>query len=351
MRKIESFEIKNEWDIGSARRYIANSCRDLGFNEIEVGEISIVVNELCTNIIKHGCVEGKIKFSKINNGLESGIEIISHDKGPGIENIDEVIKDGFSSKGTIGGGFGAIKRLMDDMEVYSQFNGDSCNYNPYSYNLKLNCTGTIIVAKKWLKSVKNIASQDIKISVMSRPHPNSNVNGDGYYIKHLKGKSIIAVIDGIGHGTEANKASKKACELIEENISKCLKEIILSLDTGLRHTRGVVIGLLAIDEFKGELTYVGIGNIQFTYIFEDNVVRILPTSGILGVTPNNKVRIQKVFYQKGSILIMNTDGISNKWQIDNYSREVRDNPSFLSNSILKDFGKNNDDSTVLVAVL
>ncbi|NJD01431.1 MAG: anti-sigma regulatory factor [Ruminiclostridium sp.] len=178
MKAIE-FEIGNDWDIGHTRRYIVEESRKIGFNDIELGEISIVINELCTNFIKHNAVAGTLSFKILNESGMTGIEIVARDKGPGIRDVDEVIKDGISSRGTMGGGLGAIKRLMDFFEIHSS------HISERSCHPGFDSAGTVIILRKWAEIKAKHEESDIKISVLSRPYPDAKANGDFYYIKKL----------------------------------------------------------------------------------------------------------------------------------------------------------------------
>lgn len=343
--------MSNDWDVGQVRRHIAEKSKEIGFSNIAVGEISIVVNELCTNLLKHHSVEGKIIFKRLEINGRVGIEIIAEDKGPGIVNVDEVIKDGISTKGTMGGGLGAIKRLMDSFELYSRTRTNLGKYIGYGHFWGNNGIGTIVITQKWLTSESDMGKKEVKISVMSRPYIGCKVNGDVYYIKESNNKIIFALIDGLGHGVEANKAAIRANELLEENNYKPLKELLYSVDNGMKHTRGAVIGICIIDKNTKSFQYGSIGNVQLRYILNNKTRKFIATNGTLGITLNTKVNVQQSSYENGGIIIMNTDGISNKLEYDEYLGLPTHNPTVLSNMIFRDFAKDNDDATVLVAVI
>lgn len=351
MVSIDIFKINDEWDIGHTRRYIVEESKKLGFNRTELAEISIVINELCTNFIKHKAVEGMLVF-KILNETDNrvGIEIRAQDKGPGIKDVDEVIKNGVSSKGTMGGGVGAIKRLMDSFEIYSNYN-DSKYVSFESSHPELESIGTLIILKKWTHSNSKLEENDIKFSILSRPYPGMRANGDHYYVKKFKDRCIFAIIDGLGHGIEANSVSRLVSEIINNNTHKSIEDILITINKGLLHTRGAVAGILLIDTIKKEFQYSAVGNIEFRYILNGNTERLIPSNGILGAYSRNKIKVHRKIYEKDAIITMCTDGIINKWDYTSYLYMDLVNPAILANSILKDFGKNTDDATILVAVL
>lgn len=345
MITIDVFKIDNEWDIGHTRRYIVEESKKLGFNSTELCEISIVINELCTNFIKHKAIEGTLIFSKLNDLERTAIQIVAKDKGPGIKNIDEVIQDGVSSKGTMGGGLGAIKRLMDSFEIYSLNNTEPSTHK------ESNLIGTIIVIKKWANNRLKYNECEIEFSLLSRPYPGISVNGDYYYINKRRDRCIFAVIDGLGHGVGANKVSKLASEIIDNNVDKSIEEILIAVNKGLRYTRGVVAGIIKIDTIKREFEYSAVGNIEFRYLFNGKTERLIYSNGLLGAYDNKKIKVHKKTYDKDAIITMCSDGIINKWDYTSDLNMEFNTPDNIANWILRDFAKKNDDATVLVALL
>ncbi len=102
---------------------------------------------------------------------------------------------------------------------------------------------------------------------------------------------------------------------------------------------------------KKEFQYSAVGNIEFRYILNGNTERFISTNGILGASSIIKIQVHRKTYEKNAIITLCTDGIINKWNCTSFLDKDFSNPSVFANSILQDFGKNNDDATVLVAVL
>ncbi len=50
---------------------------------------------------------------------KKGLEIVIVDKGPGIPDINQAVKDGYSTAGGLGLGLGGAKRLMDELRIES----------------------------------------------------------------------------------------------------------------------------------------------------------------------------------------------------------------------------------------
>jgi anti-sigma regulatory factor (Ser/Thr protein kinase) len=105
---------------GEARRLAVSLCHALEFNELRTAQIALVVTELATNLIKHTAqAGGYLIFTPIEQNGVIGLDILSLDQGPGIINIGECLRDGYSSTGTTGGGLGSIRRQSSLFDIYS----------------------------------------------------------------------------------------------------------------------------------------------------------------------------------------------------------------------------------------
>src|SRR6478735_3054457 len=90
-----------------------------GFSERKLGEIDIIIAELVTNLVRHGG-GGQLFVKLIEDSEIPGIEIISVDSGPGMADVNRMMEDGMSTKNSLGQGLGAIKRLSQVFQIYSQ---------------------------------------------------------------------------------------------------------------------------------------------------------------------------------------------------------------------------------------
>ena len=99
-------QIGDESGVGGARRAAMALAGAAGFNEVDAGKVAIAVTEAATNVLKHAG-GGEILLRT----TEAGVEMLAIDKGPGIADLPEALRDGQSSSGTAGIGLGAISRL------------------------------------------------------------------------------------------------------------------------------------------------------------------------------------------------------------------------------------------------
>lgn len=127
----KKISVEEELDIVTARRAGRELSRSLGFNIVDQTRITTAISELARNIVLYaGC--GTVTLRKINN--PPGIEIIAQDYGHGIPNVEQAMKDGFSTSNGLGAGLPGVRRLMDDFELKT---------DPGK--------GTVVRIVKWLK--------------------------------------------------------------------------------------------------------------------------------------------------------------------------------------------------------
>ena len=128
----EDFIICKESDVLTATHSTMAFAREVGFSTSMQSMIATAVSELATNIIKYAG-RGYITVGVLKQNNQYGIEVISEDHGPGIEDRVKALTDNFSTGNTLGVGLPGVKRLMDEMLI------DSAKDH-----------GTKIVARKWM---------------------------------------------------------------------------------------------------------------------------------------------------------------------------------------------------------
>jgi len=132
-------EIKEEYDIVTARVSAKEEAKKLGFGIVDQTRIATAVSELARNIVDYageGVIEiNVVRAEAVKGGSSSsrsgsehhgevgerlGLEIIAADNGPGIEDVEKALEDGFSTGGGLGIGLGGVRRLMDEFEIQSK---------------------------------------------------------------------------------------------------------------------------------------------------------------------------------------------------------------------------------------
>jgi len=118
----ERLALVDEGGIVAARQRAREMARRLGFGMVDQSRIATAVSELARNVVRYA-VDGRgdvtIRDLTTTPG-RTGIEIVVQDKGPGIADIEQAMRDGFTSGGGLGMGLPGTKRLMDDMQIASK---------------------------------------------------------------------------------------------------------------------------------------------------------------------------------------------------------------------------------------
>ena len=98
----------------------------LGFRMLDQTRLATVASELARNIIKYA-VRGRLiaQPTEDPNGRQA-LRLIFEDHGPGIPNIEEAMRDGFSTGHSLGKGLPGSKRLVDEFKIESEIGQGTC---------------------------------------------------------------------------------------------------------------------------------------------------------------------------------------------------------------------------------
>jgi len=316
---------------GEARRIAIALASRLGFNETERGKVGIVVTEVANNLVRHA-VDGKLLLQPLTRNKIEGIEILALDKGPGMSNISECLRDGFSTAGTPGTGLGAISRLSAFFDIYSVAN-----------------VGTACLAQLWASPLPtSLPDSNLESGVVCLPKTGEEISGDAWAIDQDSGRSLVLVADGLGHGPQAALASREAVRIFRSNLGRSPKEIVEAAHAALRSTRGAALAIAEVDVERLTVRFAGVGNISGTIFSPEKSNSMVSYNGTVG----HEVRkIQEFVYQwpKGGLLVMHSDGLATQWRLDRYPGLVAKHPSLIAGVLYRDFNRGRDDVTVLVA--
>ncbi len=113
------FPIRSEQDLVTARAEARTAAQIIGFRLVDQSRIATAVSELTRNVLRYATNgQGTIEIRAVRDVSErEGIEIVVSDSGPGIGDIDMVLRDGYSSGTGLGLGLPGTRRLMDEMEI------------------------------------------------------------------------------------------------------------------------------------------------------------------------------------------------------------------------------------------
>ena len=123
--------ITSDQDVIAARQQGRALAVKLDFSPGDSTLIATAISELARNIVSYAR-RGEIRIRPAHNSARPGIVIVASDDGPGIRDIRQAMRDGFSTSGSLGLGLPGVRRLMDDFEIVSEQG-----------------KGTTVTVKKW----------------------------------------------------------------------------------------------------------------------------------------------------------------------------------------------------------
>ncbi|MEH1901952.1 MAG: ATP-binding SpoIIE family protein phosphatase [Nostoc sp.] len=329
MRESVAITITESSQTGEARRVAMALATRLGFQETERGKVGIVVTEVANNLVQHAH-GGVVLLRTINQDLAVGIEVLSLDKGSGMVDVDQCLQDGFSTAGTSGNGMGAIRRLAGLFEVYSISN-----------------QGTALLAHLWSDSTPHPPEKTLEIGAICLPKRGEDVSGDAWAYVVDGRRSLLLVADGLGHGPGAASAASQALRIFQDNHHRSPGAILEAAHTALRSTRGAVLAIAEIDFEQQSVCFAGIGNIAASIFSFTEHHNLLSHNGTVGHEIRKIQEFSYPWYSNG-LLIMHSDGLGTKWQLDRYPGLSQKHPSLIAGVLYRDFNRERDDVTVLV---
>ena len=317
--------------MGNARRKAISLAVATQFDELRQGQLSIIVTEAARNIAAHAG-HGEIVLSPWTHGDLAGIDVLALDQGKGIENLSAALQDGYSTAGTPGNGLGAMSRLAGTFQIYSTPGG-----------------GTAVFARI-LRTAQDIESesQSYGMSSISVPITGESVCGDAWSAEYRPGRSLYIVADGLGHGPIASEAAQEAVRVFHQVSHQTPEQMLSEIHGALSKTRGAAVSIAEILHEKAVLNYAGAGNIVAAICFNGKTRSMVSMNGTLG---HSVGKFQQFSYpwEKNSALIMHSDGLGTRWNVEQYPGLASRHPSLLAGVLYRDFCRKRDDATILVS--
>lgn len=174
--------------------------------------------------------------------------------------------------------------------------------------------------------------------------------GDAFVVRPGPDRVLIAVIDGLGHGRDANHASRAVATALGESAEGSLTEIVRHCHVAANRTRGVVMSIAAVS--GDTLEWLGVGNVETALLRADRgaarpIESMMVSGGVIGYQlPTLRARSLPV--GRGDLLVMATDGL----RADFASKVIRhDAPHLVASRVLRTLRQGADDALVLAARL
>jgi serine phosphatase RsbU (regulator of sigma subunit) len=175
-------------------------------------------------------------------------------------------------------------------------------------------------------------------------------SGDAHVVCAVPNGTVLAVVDGIGHGREAADAARRAAAVIERSAARGAVAIVRLCHEALIGTRGVVMSVAMIDCQEDTVTWLGVGNVagllaRGAWRSQPPQEEMFVRAGVVGMQlPLLQASVSAI--TPGDVLVMATDGV----RLD-FAGGVapRLSPSRLADRLLAEHARSTDDALVLVA--
>ena len=314
-------------DIAAARRSGQRLAQQLGFCDTRTGQLAIIITEAATNMLKHAG-DGKLCLSEVRAGDRRGIDVIAFDKGPGIVNLMQALRDGVSTAGTAGTGLGALRRLSDVFDIYAPRDG-----------------GTVCFMRLWGTPLDGPDVGAIDAGAVCLPLAGEDESGDAWALAPLRRGVALLSVDGLGHGPEAALAARAALDTFALQPALAPDLQLAACHTALRPTRGAALAVAVLD--GDQLQFAGVGNISACIVDGQTRRQMVSHNGIAG----HNMRKAYLYTQPcapGALVILHSDGIGTQWDLAQYPGLTLCHPAIIAAVLLRDHARLRDDASVLV---
>ena len=189
----------------------------------------------------------------------------------------------------------------------------------------------------------------IEWAMASRSRHPGQESGDACLVCALPAGTMVAVVDGLGHGPDASVAARRAIALLAESSGEAPVDALQRCHAGLRSTRGAVMGVAWFDAASDTMTWMGVGNVAGVLLRSGGAsgplrVMLLTRGGVVG-RQLPSLHASAVRIGNGDVVALATDGIRGSFS------SAMPCPRDLqpaADGILANFGGGGDDALVVV---
>jgi serine/threonine-protein kinase RsbT len=115
----ETLAILSDEDVVRIRQVTRRWAVDLAFSLVDQTKIVTAASELARNTLIHGG-GGTTRIEELREGPRYGLRLTFEDKGPGIADVAQALRDGYTTGSGLGLGLGGARRLASEFDIASQ---------------------------------------------------------------------------------------------------------------------------------------------------------------------------------------------------------------------------------------
>jgi len=270
---------------------------------------------------------GSVLVRVRRHGQRADVEIVVVDSGPGVDDIEAAFEDGVSTRGTLGIGLGAVRRLANSLTAVSTLR-----------------QGSILCCTMSAHSDDEVARLDV--DGLTRPFAGEAVCGDAWSSATEPGRISLLLADGLGHGELAAVASREAVATFDADPMIGPLSVIEACHRRLGPTRGAAVLAVDIDRERGVLRWCGVGNVIGRIVDFERSKGLISQPGIVGHRIG-RLREETLSLPAGAALAVHSDGLTDKWGIEDWAVAAGHGPTVLCAALLRAAGLRRDDASVI----
>ena len=186
----------------------------------------------------------------------------------------------------------------------------------------------------------------VEWAAASAPFGGETQSGDAALVRDVAGATLVAAIDGLGHGPMAAVAARRVVAALEECRSEPLPRVLQRCHAAAADTRGAALTVATFDAEAPRMSWLAVGNVAGVLVRADGRREtVVARPGIVGATLP-PLRAGEVTLAQGDVLVLATDGLTT-----GFARSVApgEEPQALADRLLADWSRGSDDALVLVA--
>jgi serine/threonine-protein kinase RsbT len=115
---IQTLPLRSADDVVRVRQAVRTAAVRLGFSLVDQTKLVTAASELARNTVDYGR-GGDCDLSVIRAGDRVGLRLLFRDEGPGIADIEQALRDGYTTGNGLGMGLGGARRLVDEFAIES----------------------------------------------------------------------------------------------------------------------------------------------------------------------------------------------------------------------------------------
>jgi serine/threonine-protein kinase RsbT len=112
-------KVNSPEDVSKVRLAVRSAAKDAGLGLVDLTKYVTAVSELARNMLVHAG-GGEVTWEKVRNGRRTGLKTIFSDRGPGMNDTEIALQDGYTTGDGLGLGLGGAKRLVNEFSIDSK---------------------------------------------------------------------------------------------------------------------------------------------------------------------------------------------------------------------------------------